>query len=61
MRVKKIEVRRTARSTKIIAYGLGERGQTPVINVIEVVDGDFRTMLARPDVQAKLGLRPDRT
>lgn len=58
MRVKKIEIRRTRKRTQIISYGLGERGQTPVIAVVDVPDGDFRRKMRDPAVQARLGLKP---
>lgn len=57
MRVKKIEVRRTRRHTRLIAYGLAERGQTPVIAVEDVPSGDFRKAIKDPAVRRRLGLK----
>lgn len=60
MRTKRIKLIPKRGKVQIVAEGLGERGQTPVLAVITVEREDLRATMAQPAVILKLGLR-DRT
>lgn len=57
MRTKRIKLIPKRGRMQIVAEGLGERGQTPVIAVITVDKNNVQASLAQPAVRLKLGLR----
>lgn len=60
MRLKRIQIKPHRDGTLIIGWGLGERGQTPVIGTVLVKRGEVRAALLDTETQKKLGIKPDR-
>lgn len=61
MRLKRIQIKPHREGVLIVAWGLGERGQTPVIGTVLVKKGDVRAALLDPENQKILGIKPDRS
>ncbi len=57
MRTKRIKLIPKRGDVLIVAEGLGERGATPVIAVIQVRKAEVKAALEDPANQLKLGLR----
>lgn len=61
MRLKRIQIRPHRDGILIVGWGLGERGQTPVIGTVLAKKGQVRAALLDADNQKTLGIKPDRT